>query len=49
MTPLGGGRYRVDSYVDAQNGFGAMIRQHFHLVAKQLPGKWQLESLRFDG
>lgn len=47
VTPLGGGRYKVDSYVDAQNGFGATTRQHFHLVIKQLPGQWQLESLRF--
>lgn len=48
VKPLGGGRYRVDSYVDSQNGFGATIRQPFHLVVQQLPGTWQLETLRFD-
>ena len=28
-TDLGGGLYRVVSWVDAQNSFGAMIRQRF--------------------
>lgn len=49
VRSLGGGRYRVDSYVDSQNGFGATVRQPFQLVIKRLPGKWQLESLEFAG
>ena len=49
VTPLGGGRYKVDSYVDAQNSFGASLRTHFEGVIKRLPGGWELESLRFKG
>ena len=29
VTSLSSGRYRVESWVDAQNGFGAMIRSTF--------------------
>lgn len=47
VTPLGGGRYQVDAYVDSQNGFGAMLRTHFHLVIKQVAGGWEQESLKF--
>ncbi len=49
MTPLGGGRYQVDSYVDSQNGFGALLRRRFRAVVKRLPRGWELESLRFEG
>ncbi len=49
VTPLGGGRYKVDSYVDAQNSFGAQLRRHFEGVIKRVPGGWKLEYLRFKG
>ena len=29
VSPLGRGRFRVRSWVDAQNSFGAMIRSRF--------------------
>ncbi|KYN90801.1 hypothetical protein ATY35_20680 [Vibrio cidicii] len=45
-THLGGGRYRVRAYVDAQNAFGAEIRTPFVCIVKY-EGKysWRLESL----
>ncbi|MCH8942714.1 MAG: hypothetical protein IIA48_09805 [Bacteroidetes bacterium] len=45
VTDLGEGRYRVVSYVDAQNSFGATTRNHFEGVIKRIDGAWQLESL----
>ena len=47
VTPLGDGRYKVDSYVDAQNSFGAQHRTHFEGVIKRVPSGWELESLSF--
>lgn len=47
ITPLGGDRYRVDSYVDAKNSFGAEIRTHFSGVVKKVSGGWQVEELNF--
>ena len=38
-------RYRVSSYVDSQNSFGAMIRTSFTGVIKEAYGGWELESL----
>lgn len=29
ITDLGGGKYEINSWVDSQNGFGAMIRTNF--------------------
>lgn len=29
ITPLGNNRYEIKGYVDAQNGFGAMVRSYF--------------------
>ncbi|MCX2679116.1 hypothetical protein OOZ15_04110 [Galbibacter sp. EGI 63066] len=29
VTPLGGREYKINSWVDSQNGFGAMIRSNF--------------------
>jgi hypothetical protein len=44
---LGRGHYRVTSYVDAQNSFGAQIRTTFVCKVKKIPGgdNWQLENL----
>ena len=48
VTYLGNRRYRVASYVDSQNGFGATLRTNFSGVIKQIHGGWELESLVFD-
>lgn len=41
---LGNDEYEVNSYVDSQNSFGAMIRTKFKLIIKELKAenKWQL-------
>ena len=41
------GHYRVTSYVDAQNSFGAPIRTPFVCEVKKVPGgdQWQLHNL----
>jgi len=44
---LGGGRYRVQSYVDAQNSFGAMIRTRYDCTVHWIGGdRWKLEDLK---
>lgn len=46
---LGGGRFRVDAYVDAQNSFGAMIRTDFSCtVDYQGNDNWRLEELTIE-
>ena len=42
---LGGGRYEVNSYVDAKNAFGANIRTHFNGVIRRKDSGWVLEYL----
>ena len=44
---LGEGRYAFDSYVDAQNSFGAVLRTHFRGVIKRVEGGWQIEEIEF--
>jgi len=44
---LDGGRYRVTSYVDAQNSLGASIRTHFDGVIKKTADGWLVESFEF--
>lgn len=47
-TRLVNQRYKIVSYVDSQNSFGAMIRTHFAGVIKQVGNdQWELESLEF--
>jgi hypothetical protein len=52
---LGNNRYKVTSYVDSQNGFGAMIRSNWQTVLKYNsgdtanPSSWILEKMIFDG
>ena len=42
----GGGRFIVQSYVDAQNAFGAKLRTRYQCELKQLEGQnWQLITL----
>jgi hypothetical protein len=46
VTDLGGGRFRVSAYVDAQNTFGAQIRTQYTCVVKGTDEiHWILESL----
>ena len=46
---LGNQRYRVATYVDAQNAFGAMLRTYFVCVMEQTADDYfELESLEFD-
>lgn len=46
VTDLGGGRFRVSAYVDAQNSFGAKIRTRYTCVLKSTDGDtWTLESI----
>jgi hypothetical protein len=46
---LGQGRYRISSYVDSQNSFGAMLRTQYECTLKfTSPDSWALESLTFD-
>lgn len=46
-TDLGGGRYRVKAYVDAQNAFGVEIRTPFECTVKYAGNeKWILEDLK---
>lgn len=38
--------FSLDSYVDSENGFGAMLRANFHCKVKYLnKGKWELISM----
>ena len=48
-TTLGPGRYRVISWVDAENGFGAKVRTNYTCDIVKSAGKdaWQLESLNY--
>jgi len=46
VDDLGGGRYRVTAYVDAQNTFGAQIRTNYTCVVKGEDSiHWTLESI----
>jgi hypothetical protein len=46
ITNQGGGKYRVQAFVDSQNGLGAMIRTHY-VCAVEYTGndRWRLTSL----
>lgn len=46
VTPLGDGRYSFSSYVDSQNGFGAVTRTKFHGTIRRIDGGWRLEELQ---
>ena len=46
---LGGGRYRIQSYVDSENVFGGTIRTEFEGVVRKQGEGWVLESLEFGG
>ena len=45
ITPLGNNRFKVDSYVDAQNTFGANVRTHFECIVRINP--YDMEQFSF--
>ena len=45
---IGECKYKIASYVDSQNAFGALIRKRYRCVVKELEnGNWRLESRNF--
>lgn len=47
-SSLGGGRFRFNAYLDAQNVFGAVVRNNFVCTIESLGGgDWQLLFLDF--
>jgi len=49
VTDLGGRRYRVRGWVDAENAFGAKVRSDFVCVVKDEGETWRLESIEIEG
>lgn len=48
-TSEGGGRYRVESYVDAENGFGGEVRTDYTCVVEYSgDDKWTLLKMETD-
>jgi len=43
-----GPTYRVNSYVDSQNSFGANIRTGFTCVVTDIGDNWQLNTIKID-
>jgi len=48
VIPLDNNRYRIESYVNAQNSFGAPIRIHFEGVVRKRASTWELEEVNTD-
>ena len=49
ITYLGDQRYKTVSWVDAQNGLGAVVRMNYTAIVVQTDKlSWRLESLEFD-
>ena len=48
VIKLDNDRYRIKSYVDAQNAFGAPIRMHFEGVVHKTRSSWALEEVNID-
>ena len=47
ITKVTCGRWKVDSYVDAENAFGGTVRTPFTAVLERLDdGNWRLDSLK---
>ena len=44
-SDLGGGRYRIVSYVDSQNSFGAMMRSNWSVLMRLEGERWILEKM----
>lgn len=49
VAAAGNQRYLIRSWVDAENSFGAKLRNRFTAVVKEVtPDQWKLEYLKFD-
>lgn len=48
ITDLGGGKYKIKSWVDSQNGFGATIRTKFSCTMIFIGDKVRCEDLKFN-
>lgn len=49
IASLGGGAWRVASYVDAPNSLGVMLRNDYTCEVMLTPGKWAGRKLIFGG
>ncbi|WP_319230545.1 zinc ribbon domain-containing protein [Draconibacterium orientale] len=47
-TDLGGGKYKIESWVDSQNGFGATIRTRFSCIIIFEGNNVKCQQLKFD-
>ena len=48
VSYLGDGKYKINSYVDSQNSFGALVRSKFSCVMTDLgDSKWQISDVVF--
>jgi len=47
-TKLAENRYRVRTYVDSQNAFGALIRTHVDCTLRVQGDEWMLESIALE-
>jgi hypothetical protein len=48
MSYRSGCHYEIRSYVDSQNGFGAMLRVQYHVIVQYIGGgNWKLKEARF--
>lgn len=48
VTHIGNGRYRVSGWVDAENSFGAVIREYFTVTYTALPSGFKNASVNFS-
>lgn len=54
-TDLGGGKFKIVSYVDSQNSFGATVRSDWSVILSHKGGdwssssNWKLNEMIFDG
>jgi hypothetical protein len=49
ITKLDDGKYKVESFVDAQNSFGAMLRKSFIVIMHKNDDNWYCDYLEIDG
>ena len=49
VIDLGDGFYKVSSYVDSQNSFGAMLRSDWSVKMVIVLGHWNLDKMIFNG
>ncbi|MGO9613210.1 MAG: hypothetical protein ACLPX5_09265 [Dissulfurispiraceae bacterium] len=44
---LGNNLYKITSYVDAQNSFGAKLRTHYTITLKNTGDQWKVADVQF--